>query len=567
MTKKSRLTRIAASLMAMLLVFGLFLSAAPTAYAADEGKLTIYKLDSRPYTYAEVGGTGTSGDPVNGFYYDSVSTSYYAYLKDVGYTIYKIGTVEQKTTTTAGVTTTEMVYEPVSGLQYIGGTAITSIDSTTVAGNIDTSGLTVAAAEQVTTATGALTFTTGLDEKGVYLVKETTIPASVSAGEDFIISVPLYVNGAWTKDITAYPKNTATLGSITKDVTAIGSSPVSSSSKSYNANVGDTITYSVDVSVPSDYDTNSASTLYYTKFNIVDTPSAYLEIQQSSVQVELNGSTITTGFNVAVDPSTGVLTVEFNPLTTIAANDAIKLTYDAKILAGSSGAALTNDVKVDFTTNNGSGIIIPPIIDPPPTVTTYSYGIKKVDESSAPLANAIFVLAAKDGSGNYVYYDYNPTTEVWSVAADETAAYHFTTTATNPTTPTAITDEAILQFYNLEAADSGGTAIEYYLIETTAPGGYVAPSDYSLKFTVTSATSAAVANTYDTTGATPVYNVDTGYTTQIKNVKSGSDIIGNYLPSTGGTGTLMFLIIGLLLIAGAVTLYVRSRRSDKKSAN
>lgn len=94
-----------------------------------------------------------------------------------------------------------------------------------------------------------------------------------------------------------------------------------------------------------------------------------------------------------------------------------------------------------------------------------------------------------------------------------------------------------------EKYEANGTNYDYYLVETQAPSGYnLLDNAVKVNFTDTDvATTAGI------------------YTVQVPN-KSGIQ-----LPITGGTGTVIFTIIGIALMAGAVVLFVVSRKKAEES--
>ena len=95
-------------------------------------------------------------------------------------------------------------------------------------------------------------------------------------------------------------------------------------------------------------------------------------------------------------------------------------------------------------------------------------------------------------------------------------------------------------FEKYEANDNN---YDYYLVETQAPSGYNI-LDNAVKLNFTDA---------DVAGTAGVYTVK---------VPNSSGI---QLPITGGTGTVIFTIIGIALMVGAVVLFVVSRKKAKES--
>ena len=101
-----------------------------------------------------------------------------------------------------------------------------------------------------------------------------------------------------------------------------------------------------------------------------------------------------------------------------------------------------------------------------------------------------------------------------------------------------VTDEnGVATFKKYEA---NGDRYDYYLVETQAPSGYNL-LDSAVKVNFTDA------------------NVDNDgvYTVKVPNSS------GIQLPITGGTGTILFTVIGIALMAGAVVLLVISRKKSK----
>lgn len=96
-----------------------------------------------------------------------------------------------------------------------------------------------------------------------------------------------------------------------------------------------------------------------------------------------------------------------------------------------------------------------------------------------------------------------------------------------------------------EKYEANGDKYKYYLVETKAPSGYnLLTEAVEVKFTDTQVEATA-----------GIYTVD---------VENSSGI---QLPITGGTGTVIFTVIGIALMAGAVVLLVFSRKKVKTDGN
>ena len=103
-------------------------------------------------------------------------------------------------------------------------------------------------------------------------------------------------------------------------------------------------------------------------------------------------------------------------------------------------------------------------------------------------------------------------------------------------------DNGVATFAKYEA---NGTKYDYYLVETQAPSGYNLLDDaVKVKFT-----------------ATDVATTEGIYTVKVPNSS------GIKLPITGGTGTVIFTVIGITLMVGAVVLFVLSKKKSKAKEN
>lgn len=95
-----------------------------------------------------------------------------------------------------------------------------------------------------------------------------------------------------------------------------------------------------------------------------------------------------------------------------------------------------------------------------------------------------------------------------------------------------------------EKYEANGTSYNYYLVETVAPSGYNL-LDHALQVNFTD----------------DVATTDGVYTVKVENTS------GIQLPITGGTGTVIFTVVGIALMVGAVVLLVVSRKKSKANDN
>lgn len=371
---------------------------------------------------------------------------------------------------------------------------------------------------------------------GIYIVAETTVPTSTNTtyyeSVPFIVSLPSTSgqdgNGnnignseeagtKWIYDITATPKNNAAFGE--KKITGVtsqeGKNPGTldtTTNKKASANIGDTVSYEIKATSP---------TKESGQFNVTDTIKG-LEIKENTITVKVNDKELPSknndntinyvitmnddskGFKVAFTQKW----IESNPNTEITISYDAVVTSDAKIGTNAN----TNEAIIDF--GNGPKKTIDPAI-----VYTYGFTLTKQGENET-LNGVIFELYKEDN-----------TTKI----------------------DTQTTSNGSATFDGLAA----GT---YYLKETKTASGYTLLAN-PIKITISApAADTRATFTYDYDGEDKEAisqkddNGNERFTFTVTNNK------GFNLPSTGGMGTYIFTIGGLVVMAGAVLLLVSSKK-------
>lgn len=255
------------------------------------------------------------------------------------------------------------------------------------------------------------------------------------------------------------------------------------------------------------------------------------------------------------------------------------LHFKAKVMpeAAAAGKTATAETKLDYTfsldpttsrTTSAVGV----------KVYTYAFSLAKLsDEQNAaganlPLTNAGFTL----------YSDNTMTTPIKMVKVDATA----TTDAYYRPALTGETDIVTEMAANMGADQNtllvrGLDAATYYLKETKVPAGYYAPKGgfavqltgereavnetlngklaAASSFTATNATDNVLLNGTASVNGTEMNRLDAS-------LKNSSTPV---LPTTGGVGTVMFTVIGLLCMGAALWffLFARRRREDEQEQN
>ena len=330
--------------------------------------------------------------------------------------------------------------------------------------------------------------------------------------------------------------------------------------------IGDHIPYTLTFTLPANYDA-------YTKYAVtfVDDMSAGLTYDGNATIHY--GASDTTGAAISFTEATGssytggkVYKASVADLKTtapgLANGDVITIKYTATLndnaLVGATGNP--NKYHVEYSNNpNGDGSGTTP--DDINIAFTYDIEVDKVtgtgDDKTA-LTGAAFALYKKYATvpsgktaATSIKYD-NGTKDYTIVTGDNWVLVEQKTIGDSVFTFSGVDD---------------GT---YLLVETTTPSGYnsIEPS----VFTIT-ADHTLESDTPSLTGVTGTYV--SGATIELgTKTKSASDstvtgvkteVINNSgatLPSTGGSGTTMIYIIGVILLAGAVILLVTKRRMN-----
>lgn len=219
--------------------------------------------------------------------------------------------------------------------------------------------------------------------------------------------------------------------------------------------------------------------------------------------------------------------------------NSIKVTYSASInehaVAGQDDAG--NSAKLEYSNDpikGGTGTSVPSVTHG----YTFDFDINKTDGTDgSALAGAVFQLQKK-GEGT-------PVKLIVENAGDETqpAVVRSAKTGEGNAVDTITTPESgKITFKGLDA-------VEYQLVETEAPDGYnklQRPVDVTI-----------VAN-YDQDGTLNNWTVNGGGNDVALNIQNNK---GTLLPETGGMGTIIFTVVGALVIIGGIAWAVRRKHS------
>ncbi len=364
---------------------------------------------------------------------------------------------------------------------------------------------------------------------GYYLVKdaENTLVGANDARTAYILKV--------VADVEATPKSGTIIPDKKVKDTNDTTGDTSEWQDSADYDVNDEVPFQLSATMPSDY-------ANYAKYKLVfhDTQSEGLTFDKESVNVYVDETEITTGYEVVTDGLEDGCTFEvvFANLKTIEAVKAgtvITVEYMSTLneaaVIGSAGN--TNTMKLEFSndpnyTGSGDG---PTGKTPKETVVVFTYKaiVNKVDQNGEALTGAGFTLykydAAAEGEDKYV------------AVGNEVKGEALTT-------------------FTWNGLDDGN----YKLVETTTPAGYntIDPIEF------------AITAEHDVLSADPkLTGLDAGefFTAEKESGIISADIEnvkGSTLPSTGGMGTTIIYIAGAMLILGAgAALIMRRRRAEE----
>ena len=316
-----------------------------------------------------------------------------------------------------------------------------------------------------------------------------------------------------------------------------------------SASVGDTLTFTLTSTVP---DISEYTQGY--QFSFVDTLSNGLTFNEGSVQVMIGEDDVTSDCTI-VNPSTGnnnVLTIHFGKekgslsdgkydATGLFKNNAgktITVTYKAtlnenaeikKDQTNTVKVVYSNDPTTDKTGESGESKT---------HQYTFGFDLNKTDGTTG-LEGAVFQLWNKDKQPiQLVAVSGGPQNTYRPAKLTTPPSTYETGALTDVTTP----DDGVIHFVGL----AEGT---YTLHEVSAPDGY---NKVETDPTVT------ITATYNNDGTLDTWSVNSNGQKPVEVVNHA----GATLPSTGGIGTVIFTVAGLVLIVAGVAWAMRRRQRD-----
>lgn len=369
----------------------------------------------------------------------------------------------------------------------------------------DLTGKVVATAQFSTTEVQSV----GINAAGVYYVKWTGTPSGVTMAQSSVFALPYYSNNSWVNTVTIEDTKTAS------DTPGATKTFTNDDAASKFAKAGEVINFTLTGSVP------GSSTLPAKEIKFVDTMTKGLEFSDNlkvyGVKADSTATELTTGFtssNPAVGAKTFTITFSDTQIPALYTEEykTIKITYNAKLTGDAIDYTSAGNInKLTYTYKNNSNDESEPIVVSR-IVKTYKFEVKKTDVD-----------------GNVI---------------DSSAAGFTLYTNSNCADNAKYTNEFIsgeVRTANGIATFNGLAPGTYYVKETTAPENYNLNSHV---FTIT------------------INNDGTVYGTDVTGIQLTVKDTKLIVPETGGTGTLIFTIIGIALIACAAVLFVIYKKKN-----
>lgn len=354
-------------------------------------------------------------------------------------------------------------------------------------------------------------------ELGYYLVVETKTPSKYVASKPFFVSIPETVTTAdgstWNYNVSVSPKNQ-------------GIPDTDKVPDKKTVGVGDEVTYTITGPTVPNYDEAYNETTL--KYEITDTLSTGLTFAKDKADLKVYTTDVNsplvedTDYTFEYDSTANKITISLIPskirdLKGEAIHVKYTVTVNENAVVGSDGTI--NKAEVEYT-NNPDGTTD----GSKKEVKVYSFKIKinKKKDNGSPLKGATFGL----------YRD--------AACADKIAE------ATS-------SDDGVINFGDASKLAAG----TYYLKELQAPSGYSALTSV-VKVVISTATP------NDNTTYDFKYSMNEGEENNVgEDGVISLDITNNKgfnLPATGGMGTYLFTIGGLVIMAGAALLLIAFKK-------
>ena len=370
---------------------------------------------------------------------------------------------------------------------------------------------------------------------GLYLIVETKAPDGYEKGMPFFVDIPRTNNEGtgWNYGITVNAKNAET--QVTKVIKLSNGEEVPADT----VKPGDVIKYVVEGTIPYFSEADLAGTA---KVDITDTMTGGLALKVDTSNPFTVEAVNPTSENY--DAITVTAPADGSTSFTVSIEDKDTLrTYKGQKIRVTYSAVVTSDITASVDAVNKASINLTPATEQPKAYT-FAIQINKTGSDNTKLANVKFELYADDNN--------KPA-------------------ATKLAEGTTDADGKIV-FNQLDADYNSGNGTVYWLKETQTVSGYtllakpvkvtlVPVVDANGKYT--GMLSYKINDKFATTtpeGATEPVNIETADRTAVADIVNNK---GFSLPSTGGMGTYIFTVGGIVIMAAAALVLVAMKKRNR----
>ena len=379
---------------------------------------------------------------------------------------------------------------------------------------------------------------------GYYLIKDN---GPVNDGEAYSLYVVQVVGPT-----TISPKvGTTTSDKKVKDTNDSAANSTTDWQDSADYDIGDAVPFKLSATIAQDY----ANYTHGYKLTFHDKEDAGLSFNKNSVKVYVDGTLITTGYEVVTEGLTDGCTFEvrfanLKEITSVNAGSVISVEYTSTLnkqaVIGSTGNKNTSHVTYTNNPNDEQAGEDGETPDDVVIVFTYKTIVNKVTKNPAYDASKDTGKTGTDSDGDKEFIPLTGAEFRLEKYNKETDKWEAITVVKNQ-------EGTVFTFSGL---DDG----KYRLTETTTPAGYNTVDP--IEFTVTAE--------HDVLSDNPSLsgNATNGALTFTSNTTEGSltaDVVnnsGSTLPETGGMGTTIFYVLGGILAVTAIVLLVTKKRMN-----
>ena len=351
--------------------------------------------------------------------------------------------------------------------------------------------------------------------------------------------------------------------------------------KGTSVSIGDTITFRITTAVPS-------HTLYTTyQYFLEDTMHDGLELVADSIKVYQDETLLTAGTDYVLYPANGAVdfkvdfTASMNVKDKFAIDDLLIVEYDAKVTnAIQAQTANQNTVKLTYSNDPTNDASTGSVSDSANVYSDQFVFTKFAQDTNGVLTN-VRLAGAKFQLYRVVEGQPDELIRFTTEAAKNNAGVDFTKYIVAEDGATDTVDTLVAQdkgqpTITLDHLNLGGHLGDvfifglaegtYKLVETAAPDGYVLPTE---PFVI------EIVDEIGVLGSVVTLNVKGSHTGSgsIVNTNGMAESIltvwaeitnkpGSALPETGGIGTTIFTVLGIIMMVGAVAFFTSRKRSS-----